>query len=113
MGVGYALAVTRWPLGLPTVCAFKLMTGRPCPTCGMTHACCALVHGEWWRALQYHVAVVPLAMVVVAVTGVLLMEVVTGRPLLGKLWEKTWRVVLAVTVAAVTAGWVTNWMNAG
>ncbi len=32
-------------------CAFRQLTGIPCPTCGSTHAMIALLHGELARAL--------------------------------------------------------------
>lgn len=43
----------------PTLCLFHVVTGKPCPTCGMTRATCALVHGEWAKAMHYHPLVVP------------------------------------------------------
>ncbi|MCS6830761.1 MAG: DUF2752 domain-containing protein [bacterium] len=43
----------------PTMCLFHLVTGKPCPTCGMTRATCALVHGEWAKAMSYHPLVIP------------------------------------------------------
>lgn len=43
----------------PALCTFRVLTGKPCPTCGMTRATCALVHGEWTKAMQYHPLVVP------------------------------------------------------
>lgn len=47
-----ALLVAVW-LGLPLPgCAFRMVTGHPCLTCGATHAALALSHGavgEAWR----------------------------------------------------------------
>lgn len=59
--LGAALA---WPLalaatpawlqsGLGPGCLFRALTGWPCPLCGGTHACAALVQGDWvgaWAA---------------------------------------------------------------
>lgn len=59
--LGAALA---WPLaiastptwlrsGLGPGCPFRALTGLPCPLCGGTHACAALVQGDWagaWAA---------------------------------------------------------------
>src|SRR3954471_22451265 len=28
-------------------CIFRDLTGLPCPGCGLTQACLALIHGEW------------------------------------------------------------------
>lgn len=50
----------------PTLCLFHVLTGKPCPTCGMTRATCALAHGEWAKAIRYHPLVVPFWMALVA-----------------------------------------------
>ncbi|MEJ5251187.1 MAG: DUF2752 domain-containing protein [Armatimonadota bacterium] len=43
----------------PTVCTFRIVTGKPCPTCGMTRATCALAHGEWAKAWRHHPMAIP------------------------------------------------------
>jgi hypothetical protein len=46
--------------GLPPVrCAFKSITGLPCPTCGATRAFLALVQGGWRESLALNPLVVP------------------------------------------------------
>ncbi|UQA61937.1 DUF2752 domain-containing protein [Polyangium aurulentum] len=35
-------------------CLFKLVVGRPCPTCGLTRAFAALSHGQFSLATSYH-----------------------------------------------------------
>ncbi|MGC8785510.1 MAG: DUF2752 domain-containing protein [Armatimonadota bacterium] len=50
----------------PTICLFHVITGKPCPTCGMTRATCALVHGEWTKAIRYHPLVVPFWVALIA-----------------------------------------------
>jgi hypothetical protein len=37
-----------------TICAFKNVTGLPCPGCGLTHSFCALVRGRLDRAFDYN-----------------------------------------------------------
>lgn len=39
----------------PTLCVFRLLTGVPCPGCGMTRSFCALAGGEIPRAFGFHV----------------------------------------------------------
>ena len=35
-------------------CVFKGVTGMPCPGCGMTRACLAILQGEFTTAWRYH-----------------------------------------------------------
>ena len=46
--------IDRLPI---TVCGFRLVTGVPCPGCGMTRAVCLSARGDWLGAIQYHPAV--------------------------------------------------------
>jgi hypothetical protein len=50
----------------PVLCTFRVLTGKPCPTCGMTRATCALVHGEWAKARSYHPLVLPFWVALIA-----------------------------------------------
>jgi len=43
------------------VCAVKLLTGIPCPTCGLTRSLCHALRGDWAASLGYHPAGVLLA----------------------------------------------------
>ena len=49
---------------LPDVplCAFRWITHRPCPLCGLTHAFVALAHGNFGEAIHLH-ALSPVAAV--------------------------------------------------
>ena len=40
--------------GLPTVCLFHMLTGRPCPGCGLTRSFVYFAHGKWSQAVAYH-----------------------------------------------------------
>jgi hypothetical protein len=50
------LAVAGGPVVgfLPVGCAFRAITGMPCPTCGATRAVLALLQGEWYAALRFN-----------------------------------------------------------
>jgi hypothetical protein len=56
LGSGVALATSLAIPGtrLPDlhICLFKLMTGYPCPGCGLTHAFCDISHGHFSAAWQ-------------------------------------------------------------
>nr|WP_255427416.1 DUF2752 domain-containing protein [Yimella sp. cx-51] len=83
-GVGASLcAAVLTPVSLveggPTFCPFLLLTGWPCPTCGMTRAWVLLGHGRWSESLSYN-PVGPLVLATVLIWfGVLLWRRV-GHP---------------------------------
>jgi hypothetical protein len=56
------------------VCAFRELTGLPCPGCGMTRAMSALCKGQLERALSYH----PLSPLVFV--ALLMLAVITFLP---------------------------------
>jgi hypothetical protein len=62
-----ASGLPGWP------CPFQEALGLPCPGCGLSRACVALLHGEWREALLIHpfVVLVP-AFLVAATAGALL-----------------------------------------
>jgi hypothetical protein len=37
-----------------SICPFKLLTGMPCPGCGITKSIVFLYKGEWDKSLSYH-----------------------------------------------------------
>ena len=55
------LEETHRQLGLPS-CTFKVGTGLPCPSCGMTSSFALLVRGDLWNAAQANVVGAGLAL---------------------------------------------------
>jgi hypothetical protein len=69
---------THQQLGLPP-CTIHFLTGRPCPSCGLTTSVSAIVHGQFalaWRANPIGFLIVAGA---IAVTCNSLMALVWGR----------------------------------
>jgi len=54
-----------WLTAGPSFCPFKVMTGLPCPGCGMTRSVVALLHGDATTSFYFHPLGVPLVLVVV------------------------------------------------
>lgn len=51
--------VNRLVLGNWEVCLFRMLTGFPCPGCGLTHAAVSLLHGDFHKSVQYHLFLIP------------------------------------------------------
>jgi len=64
LGVAALLALQPSDNG-PTICPIALLTGVPCPGCGMTRAASALLRGDLSLALDYH-PLIPLFAVLTA-----------------------------------------------
>jgi|GEM_PF-627787 len=69
---------THQQLGLPP-CGFMMMTGLPCPTCGMTTAFSCAVRGQLIEAARAQVAGLVLAAGVVGTGVIAMIGVVTGK----------------------------------
>jgi hypothetical protein len=95
-GVGAALgAVALSPRGIedgPVVCPFRLLTGLPCPGCGLSRAWVYLAHGQW----QDSVLANPFGVVLAALLVTLVVGVVGARvrrdvpPDLDRLVRRRW-----------------------
>jgi hypothetical protein len=84
----------------PVVCTFRIVTGKPCPTCGMTRATCALAHGEWAKAMAYHPLVVPFWLTLAALLWTYLVMPLSVQ-------TQRWRVVSTwAFIGVVGAGFV-------
>ena len=79
MGIGAAPALRS--LGDLPLCAFKHLTGVPCPLCGGIRVCAALAQGDVSAAFVHNPGLLPLLAVAALHSGLLLSEAVSGRRL--------------------------------
>jgi hypothetical protein len=98
--------------GLPWRCPMLLVTGLPCPTCGITRALRLALHGDLAGATRMH----PLWFVVVlACVGVAVWEIVTqwreGR-WGGALDRRSVQSVLGVIAVALVVVWAARFTGA-
>lgn len=60
----YAALAAQAAFGIPcdgaTACPFRLLTGHPCPGCGMGHALVAGMRGDWAASWNFHPLGLPL-----------------------------------------------------
>src|SRR4051794_22012477 len=66
--VGAAIPL-HWLTAGPSLCPFKVLTGLPCPGCGLTRSTVALLHGDLSTSLYFHPLGAPMvaALMVLAV----------------------------------------------
>lgn len=57
--VGFAGVVRIFDVGTIPVCAFRALTGQPCPLCGITHAFGCLMVGDIAGATHLNALAVP------------------------------------------------------
>jgi hypothetical protein len=65
----------------PVLCPFRLMTGLPCPGCGLTRSWVYLVHGQWGDAFGANPFGFVTAAAAVALIASVLFAVARPRPL--------------------------------
>jgi hypothetical protein len=91
---------------IPSICPFKLLTGFPCPGCGMTRACWCLLKLDFAGAFYFH----PLSFLLASVVVLVLANEV------GELWfrkkmsyhwviENKWMIISIISLVTVA-----NWM---
>lgn len=83
--------------GAPTTCLFRRVTGRPCPSCGLTRSWNAMAHGRLRTALVHHPfgPLTFLAAVLVVLRGPRVLDRAELRDarvlaVLAALWLSTW-----------------------
>lgn len=98
----------------PVICPFRLLTGLPCPGCGMTRAWVFALHGDLRQALwanPFVMVTLPAAvalLVAMTVAAVRRRQPPDVRPLLGSMMMRValacWLAFAAARVVAVLTG---------
>lgn len=109
-GLGWPLAMAATPSwlgrgGLGLGCGFRALTGMPCPLCGGTHACAALVQGDWAAAWAASPGALVLLLWLVLLAGQAVVEGAQGRRRVAR-WPWWHPAVLAAVGGGLVASWV-------
>ena len=95
---------THEQYGLPP-CSLVVLTGYPCPTCGMTTAFAHTVRGELWAAFNAHPGGFAFGLATIIALSVSLSVLITG-----KVWRVNWyRVSPARVTLAIALIWLGGW----
>ena len=62
-----------------SVCPFKMLTGFPCPGCGITKSLMFLYAGEWQHSISFHLFGPLVWLGAFMIFGWILLELVTGN----------------------------------
>jgi hypothetical protein len=62
------------------LCAFRWITGRPCPLCGMTRALGYLAKGNWQRAVEFHALSPIVFALLIAAALICAVRLIAGKP---------------------------------
>ncbi len=105
-----------WPLNLPQ-CSFKQMTGKPCPSCGMTTSFALLIRGDVWNSLQANCVGTLLAATCLLVIPWGIASAIRGRPLFTQTVERPLVIGVVGLVVLMAIRWVVvlllDWWSAG
>ena len=82
----------------------------PCPACGLTRAASAVAHLDFDYASRLNPSALPLAAAVWCIALVGLVELLTGRDLLARLWSKprVRSIVFVLVLALMGSTWMVN-----
>ena len=89
-----------------TLCLFKILTGLPCPACGLTHSFCALTKGDLLAALGFNLLGPPM-FALLALTWVRSLGVVLKKTRFASAFDSAvsgFRLVRVATIAFVIFG---------
>lgn len=82
-------------------CPFMMLTGLPCPGCGLTKSLVCLYRGDLWGSLTYHILGLPVAVVCLFLIVLLSVELATGGEYFNRLiYSRTLGYILAGALAA-------------
>ncbi len=90
--------------GLPG-CGFRLITGAPCPGCGMTRSLTSLLRGDAAAAFAWHPVGPVLAGLALTALALAAVEGSTGRPVLREALRRHGPRVAGWTVALLAICW--------
>jgi hypothetical protein len=111
---GAALLPLAPPFALPalSLCAFKSLTGLPCPLCGGTRALQALLRGDFAHAFYLNAAALPALVAIGAIAILLAWEAFRGRAANWEMLVGRLRSLLPMMVTLLCVYWFVHLTSA-
>jgi len=102
-----AVCLSAPPIPFPA-CLFRLVTGRPCPACFLTHAFIALGHGQVLEAVRDNL-MSPILFAALCLTFfIALADLIAGKQYLRRLWARGERFIVPATLLLARVAWSWN-----
>lgn len=99
IGTIYLFFFQKFGWGIP--CIFRLVTGRMCPGCGMTHAIAEIANGNFTMALQYNA----LSLTVLPVMCIYIIFRIINEKIIKHDGFYKWEYVLIISVFIIVVGY--------
>lgn len=64
---------------VPVPCPIKACIGISCPTCGMTRAMSAILHGDFITSIHYHILGIPVFISFIISVGWILYDIIRNK----------------------------------
>jgi hypothetical protein len=96
---------THRQLGLPP-CTFYVVTGLPCPSCGMTTSFALLVRGDLWHSVRANAVGTLLAMFGLVMIPWCVIAALTGRTLFVRSMERAATIVVLFFLGLMILRWI-------
>ena len=105
--LGLAALLAGPPLPIKT-CLFRLVTGWPCPSCGLTHAFISLGHGRWAEGVLENIMSPALFLATALIFAGAAYDVATGRARLPRLWARFKSQFFVAVIILASLSWAWN-----
>jgi hypothetical protein len=109
-------SLTLFGFPLPKICWFRLTTGLPCASCGLTRAVVLLLHGRLQESWAAHPFGVPVLALILAALPPRVAGALGGRPWVRR-WDRAWGWAVAGVLLAMLLWWgarvVVAWHGGG
>src|SRR4030042_2716071 len=111
-GISFGLILLSCLLQFPPLpfdtCVFKIVTGLPCPSCGMTHSFISLGHYHVKEAFFYNLIGPFVFFSFILIFFISIYELSSKKPLLSILWKRLQRRVLMAVLFLALVSWIWN-----